>query len=126
MEASSADTSELRAIGGTITLLGYDARNVEVAMGRETVGRAHAGATLGGLRCHSWLSGSRADALIATLGVATMSAAQTKGTYLAAKYRRVAAPRVPIKAIVALEHAMPTAIRHVPTTDTTYAVGFPS
>ena len=40
------------------------------------------------------------------LGIAAMSAAKSHDTYLAAKYRRVAARRGPIKAIVALEHAM--------------------
>ncbi len=40
------------------------------------------------------------------LGVAAMSAAHSKDTYLAAKYRRIASRRGPIKAIVAVEHAM--------------------
>ena len=40
------------------------------------------------------------------LGVAAMAAARSKGTYLSAKYRRIAARRGPMKAIVALEHAM--------------------
>ena len=44
------------------------------------------------------------------LGIAAMSAARSHDTYLAAKYRRIAARRGPIKAIVALEHAMLTAI----------------
>jgi len=35
-----------------------------------------------------------------------MSAARSKGTYLSAKYRRIAARRGPVKAIVALEHAI--------------------
>lgn len=38
------------------------------------------------------------------LGVAAMSAAHGHGTYLAAKYRRIATRRGPVKAIVALEH----------------------
>ena len=40
------------------------------------------------------------------LGIAAMSAARSKDTYLSAKYRRIAARRGPIKAIVALEHAI--------------------
>jgi transposase len=39
------------------------------------------------------------------LGVAAMSAARSRGTYFAAKYRRIAARRGPTKAIVATEHA---------------------
>jgi len=45
-----------------------------------------------------------------TLGIAAMSAARGKDTYLAAKYRRIAAHRGPTKAIVALEHATLIAI----------------
>jgi len=44
------------------------------------------------------------------LGVAAMSAASSHGTYLAAKYRRIASRRGPIKAVVALEHTMLIAI----------------
>lgn len=44
------------------------------------------------------------------LGIAAMSAARTKDTYLAAKYRRIATRRGPVKAIVAVEHAILTAI----------------
>ena len=44
------------------------------------------------------------------LGVAALSAARSKDTYLAAKYRRIASRRGPIKAIVAVEHAMLIAI----------------
>ena len=44
------------------------------------------------------------------LGIAAMSAARSQDTYLAAKYRRIASRRGPIKAIVALEHTMLTAI----------------
>ena len=39
-----------------------------------------------------------------------MSIAHTQGTYLAAKYRRIAARRGPKKAFVAVEHAILTAI----------------
>lgn len=40
------------------------------------------------------------------LGVAALSVARSKNTYFAAKYRRLAATRGPVKALVALEHAM--------------------
>ncbi len=44
------------------------------------------------------------------LGIAAMSAARSHGTYLAAKYRRIASRRGPVKAIVAVEHAILIAI----------------
>ncbi len=44
------------------------------------------------------------------LGIAAMSAARSHDTYLAAKYRRIASRRGPIKAIVAVEHAILVAI----------------
>ena len=44
------------------------------------------------------------------LGIAAMSAARSHDTHLAAKYRRIASRRGPIKAIVALEHTMLIAI----------------
>ncbi|MGH3699729.1 MAG: hypothetical protein ACRDQY_09720 [Pseudonocardiaceae bacterium] len=44
------------------------------------------------------------------LGVAAMSATRSKDIYLSAKYRRIASRRGPLKAIVALEHTMLTAI----------------
>ena len=44
------------------------------------------------------------------LGIAAMSAARSHDTYLAAKYRRIASRRGPIKAIVAIEHTMLIAI----------------
>ncbi len=47
------------------------------------------------------------------LGVAAMSAARGKDTYLAAKYRRISARRGPIKALVALERATLIAIWHM-------------
>ena len=55
------------------------------------------------------------------LGVAAMSAARSKGTYFSAKYRRIAARRGPIKAIVALEHAMLVAIWNMLTTGALYS-----
>jgi transposase len=54
------------------------------------------------------------------LGVAAMSAARSRGTYLSAKYRRIAARRGPIKAIVAVEHAMLIAIWNMLSTGAFY------
>ena len=54
------------------------------------------------------------------LGVAAMSAARSHDTYLAAKYRRIAARRGPVKAIVAVEHAMLIAIWNMLTTGELY------
>lgn len=54
------------------------------------------------------------------LGVAAMAAARTKDTYLAAKYRRVASRRGPVKAIVAVEHAILIATWHMITNGTIY------
>ena len=48
-----------------------------------------------------------------------MSAARSKDTYLAAKYRRIASRRGPVKAIVALEHAL-LAIWHMITNGAFY------
>jgi transposase len=48
--------------------------------------------------------------LKAALGAAALSVAHTQGTYLSAKYRRIAARRGPKKALVAVEHAILTAI----------------
>jgi transposase len=40
------------------------------------------------------------------LGIAALSASRSKNTYLSAKYRRIAYRRGPMKALVAVEHAM--------------------
>jgi transposase len=40
------------------------------------------------------------------LGTAALSVARSKGTYFSAKYRRIAVRRGPMKAVVAVEHAM--------------------
>jgi transposase len=58
--------------------------------------------------------------LKAALGTAAMSASRSKGTYLAARYRRIASRRAPIKAVVAIEHTMLTTIWHMATTGTLY------
>jgi len=55
------------------------------------------------------------------LGIAAMSAARSHNTYYSAKYRRLAARRGPIKAVVALEHAMLVAIWNMLQTGTTYS-----
>jgi transposase len=47
------------------------------------------------------------------LGVAALSAARGRDTYLATRYRRIAGRRGPQKAVVAVEHAMLTAIWHM-------------
>ena len=49
-----------------------------------------------------------------------MSAARSNGTYLSAKYRRITACRGPVKAIVAIEHAMLIAIWNMLTTGAHY------
>jgi transposase len=59
--------------------------------------------------------------LKAALGVAAMSVARSKGTYFAAKYRRIAARRGPMKAIVALEHAILIAVWNMCATGSFYA-----
>jgi transposase len=48
--------------------------------------------------------------LKAALGAAALSVAHSHGTYLAAKYRRIAARRGPKKALVAVEHALLTTV----------------
>ena len=48
--------------------------------------------------------------LKAALGIAALSASHSKDTYLSVKYRRIAAKRGPIKAVVALEHNILTAV----------------
>ena len=48
--------------------------------------------------------------LKAALGTAALAASRSKNTYLSVKYRRIAARRGPMKAIVALEHSILTAV----------------
>jgi transposase len=55
------------------------------------------------------------------LGVAAMSASRTKGTYLGARYRRIATRRGPVLAVVAIERTMLTAVWNMLTHHTTYA-----
>jgi len=54
------------------------------------------------------------------LGIAAMSCARSKDTYLAAKYRRIASRRGPVKAIVAIEHAILIAVWNMITNDALY------
>lgn len=51
--------------------------------------------------------------LKAALGTAALSASRSKDTYLAVKYRRIAARRGPMKAVVAVEHSILTAAWHL-------------
>jgi len=55
------------------------------------------------------------------LGIAAMGAARSHDTYLAAKYRRIASRRGPVKAIVALEHALLIATWNMLTTGAFYS-----
>lgn len=71
--------------------------------------------------------GGLAEALIThgipvSMNEAAMSASRTKNTYLAARYRRIAARRGPVRAVVAIERTILTAIwnmltYHVASTD---------
>lgn len=54
------------------------------------------------------------------LGIAALSVSRTKNNYLAARYRRIAARRGHLRAIVAIERAMLTAIWHILTDDVAY------
>jgi transposase len=54
------------------------------------------------------------------LGVAAMAITRSSDTYLAAKYRRIAVRRGPVRAIVAVEHAMLIAIWNIGTTGALY------
>jgi transposase len=54
------------------------------------------------------------------LGTAAMSAAHSHDTYLGAKYRHIASRRGPVKAIVAIEHAMLIAIWNMLTNGALY------
>lgn len=58
--------------------------------------------------------------LAAALGIFAMVCANHPGTYLHAKYRRIATRRGPTRAIVALEHTILITIWHMGTTGTLY------
>ncbi|WP_255771840.1 IS110 family transposase [Pseudarthrobacter sulfonivorans] len=51
--------------------------------------------------------------LKAALGTSALSATRTKGTYLAARYHRIATRRGPMRAVVAIEHSILTAAWHM-------------
>jgi transposase len=50
-----------------------------------------------------------------------MSASRTRNTYLAARYRRIATRRGPVRAVVAIERTIRTAAWNMLTHHTTYA-----
>jgi transposase len=54
------------------------------------------------------------------LGIAAMAASRSKDTYLAARYRRIASRRGPLKAVVAIERTMLTTIWHMAKTGALY------
>ena len=54
------------------------------------------------------------------LGTAAMSISHTRDTYLAAKYRRIATRRGPLRANVAVQRALLVAIWNIATTNTAY------
>ncbi|MFJ9714323.1 IS110 family transposase [Streptomyces sp. NPDC101234] len=54
------------------------------------------------------------------LGIAAFGAARTKDTYLQARYKRLTARRGPMKALVAVEHSIITAIWHMLTDNVPY------
>jgi len=68
----------------------------------ESAGRVHS--------THTRPGPARPGNLKGALGIAAMSAASSRGTYLGAKYRRIASRGGPIRALVAVEHAMLIAI----------------
>jgi transposase len=73
-----------------------------------------------GAKNHSGKTGKGNPYLKGALGIAAMSAASSKDTYLAAKYRRITSRRGPIKAIVAIEHTMLIAIWNMLTNGVLY------
>lgn len=54
------------------------------------------------------------------LGMAAFGAARTKGSYLQARYKRLTARRGPMKALIAVEHSIITAIWHMLTDTVAY------
>jgi hypothetical protein len=75
----------------------------------ESAGRRRSGRTRHGNR---WLAG--------TLGIAAMSAARTRDTYLAARYKRLVPRLGRKKSLAALQHNMLVAVWHMPTADVPY------
>ncbi|MFE7120951.1 IS110 family transposase [Streptomyces sp. NPDC057654] len=58
--------------------------------------------------------------LKAALGLAAFSAAQAKNTYLQARFKRLAPRRGPLRALVAVEHSIITAVWHMLTDNAAY------
>ncbi|MCQ8836125.1 IS110 family transposase, partial [Streptomyces samsunensis] len=54
------------------------------------------------------------------LGLAAFGAVRTKDTYLQARYKRLTARRGPLRALVAVEHSITTAIWHMLTDNVAY------
>ncbi|MFC9083412.1 IS110 family transposase, partial [Streptomyces sp. NPDC057062] len=54
------------------------------------------------------------------LGMAALAATRTKDSYLQARYKRLTARREPMKALIAVEHSIITAIWHMLTDDVPY------
>jgi transposase len=54
------------------------------------------------------------------LGMAALGAARTKGSYFQARYKRLTARRGPMKALIAVEHSIITAIWHMLTDNVPY------
>jgi transposase len=54
------------------------------------------------------------------LGIAALSVSRSRGTFLAARYHRIASRRGPMRALVATEHSMATAIWHMLTQGVPY------
>jgi transposase len=54
------------------------------------------------------------------LGMAALGAARTKGSYFQARYKRLTARRGPMKALIAVEHSIITAIWHMLTDNVAY------
>lgn len=68
----------------------------------ESAGKMHSSHTTHG---NKYLKGA--------LGIAALSAARSKGTFLAARHRRLVTRRGPMRAIVAIQHSILTAVWHM-------------
>jgi transposase len=100
---TGADMTRFRTAGNLASWTGTTPGHYESA------GKSRSGKTRHGNR---WLAG--------TLGIAAMSAAKTKNTYLSARYKRLTPRLGKKKALVALQHNMLTAIWHMLTGDVPY------
>jgi transposase len=100
---TGADMSRFRTAGNLASWAGTTPGHYESA------GKHKSGKTRHGNR---WLSGA--------LGIAAMSAAKTKDTYLSARYQRLVPRLGKKKSLVALQHNMLVAIWHMLTDDVPY------